>query len=378
MRGILRGGYSLSGKLAIVGASYLQLPLIEKAKMMGYETHVFAWEMGAVGKNAADYFYPISIVEKEKICEICKEICIDGICSIASDLAYITVNYVADGLGLIGNSPESAKKSTNKFLMREALRQNGDPIPNYLKIRKYTSDLDKKLIYPVIIKPTDRSGSRGICKLNDREGLEKAIERAAKESFCKEILIEEYVEGSEYSVEYVSYRGVHYFLAITSKKTTGEPFFIEVGHIEPVSMRQGMLEKVQKVVEHALDTLEIKNGASHSEVKIDHKGRVKIIEIGARMGGDCIGSDLVPISTGIDYMKAVIDIAVGKEPTLERKRKGIPAEVVYMITNEDVQIWKKLKKLHPEKIIRNVFFLSEEIGNTIDSSNRIGCYIKKL
>ena len=87
-------------KLAIIGASYLQNPLILKAKAMGLETHVFAWAAGDVGEATADHFYPISIVEKEQILEQCRRIGIDGVCTIASDLAAITVNYVANGLGL--------------------------------------------------------------------------------------------------------------------------------------------------------------------------------------------------------------------------------------------------------------------------------------
>ena len=114
-------------KLAIIGASYLQNPLIEKAKSMGVETHVFAWECGDIGEKTADYFYPISIVEKEQILEKCKQIGIDGICTIASDLATIAVNYVANAMGLIGNSLECVELSTNKHMMRMAFEKNMDP-----------------------------------------------------------------------------------------------------------------------------------------------------------------------------------------------------------------------------------------------------------
>ena len=92
--------------LAIIGASYLQLPLIQKAKNMGYVTHVFAWKANDIGEKEADFFYPISIVEKEQILDVCEKIGICGICSIASDLAIITVNYVANKLGLTANSME--------------------------------------------------------------------------------------------------------------------------------------------------------------------------------------------------------------------------------------------------------------------------------
>ena len=117
----------ITKNIAIIGASYLQLPLIEKAREMGYTTHVFAWAANDVGETAADYFYPISIVDKEQILEKCREIGICGVCSIASDLAAITVNYVANALGLPGNSMEVTARSTNKHLMREAFERYGAP-----------------------------------------------------------------------------------------------------------------------------------------------------------------------------------------------------------------------------------------------------------
>ena len=92
-------------KIAIIGASYLQNPLILKAKEMGFETHVFAWRAGDIGEQTADHFYPISIVEKEEILNQCRKIHPDAVCTIASDLAGVTVNYVANALGLPANSP---------------------------------------------------------------------------------------------------------------------------------------------------------------------------------------------------------------------------------------------------------------------------------
>ena len=99
---------------------------------MGYETHAFAWEEGAVGKENADYFYPVSIVEKEEILEKCREIQPAGICSIASDLAAITVNFVAEGLGLPCNPTKYTDIQTNKYKMREALRAAGIDCPRFV------------------------------------------------------------------------------------------------------------------------------------------------------------------------------------------------------------------------------------------------------
>lgn len=165
-------------KLAIIGASYLQLPLIRCAKQRGIETHAFAWKCGDVGEKEADFFYPISIVEKEQILDQCRRIGVDGICSIASDLAMITVNYVAEQLGLIGNSMTCTEVSTNKHKMRKCFEAHGDPSPWSRYVRSVKELDGASLTYPVIVKPVDRSGSRGITKLTDGKGLEKAISRA--------------------------------------------------------------------------------------------------------------------------------------------------------------------------------------------------------
>ena len=221
-------------KIAIIGANEFQNKLIIKAKEMGIETHVFAWEEGAVGKENSDFFYPISIIEKEKILEICKKIKIDGICSIASDLAMHTVNFVANELNLKGNSLECTELTTNKYKMRERLSKSNLPCPKYILI----NDIEKvnldDLSFPLIVKPTDRSGSRGIYKVNNKSELEPAIKSALEESFSKEILIEEYILGDEYSIESISEKGIHKVLQITKKYTTGAPNFIERGHTEPV------------------------------------------------------------------------------------------------------------------------------------------------
>lgn len=361
--------------LAIIGASYLQLPLIKKAKEMGYTTHVFAWAANDVGEKEADFFYPISIVEKELIADKCEEIGICGVCSIASDLAALTVNHVANRLGLTGNSPECTQKSTNKHMMRLAFEAGGDPSPKSVLVDEKTDLSALDLDYPIIVKPTDRSGSRGIYKLESPEGLYEAVKASLSEGFEKKALIEEFAEGDEYSVEGISFRGEHRILAITKKYTTGAPHFIETGHLEPAPLSDEMKEKVCATVVHALCTLGVENSASHSELKIDGKGNIKIIEIGARMGGDCIGSDLVYYSTGIDFVRAVIEVACGIKPKLEREHEPVPAEVRFIFTKEDAKEMERMKKT--DRFLKLVSYTPENIGRTTDSSNRGGCYIIK-
>lgn len=175
--------------------------------------------------------------------------------------------------------------------------------------------------FPVIVKPTDRSGSRAITKVYTQEDLERAITQAAEQSFENRAIVEEYIEGAEYSVETISYKGEHTCLAVTKKFTTGSPHYIETGHLQPAPVSEEMYGKIQDTVFRALDALEIRNGAGHSELRIDKAGNIRIIEIGSRMGGDCIGSDLVPLSTGQDFVAMAVDTAAGKPPVFTEKRK---------------------------------------------------------
>lgn len=363
-------------KIAIIGANDFQNPLILKAKNLGYETHVFAWQDGSIGEKTADYFYPISIVEKDEILEKCKEIGIDAIATIASDLATLTVNYVAEKLGLPRNSLECTKKSTNKYEMRKAFKEAGVATPGF-EIVSSPKDIEKlsDMEYPLIVKPTDRSGSRAITKIYKKEELEEAISKAIENSFEKKAIVEEYIEGNEFSAEGITYKGEHKFLTITRKATTGAPHFIETGHIEPAGLSKDMEEKIYKELTKALTALQITNSATHSEFKITPNGDIRIIEIGARMGGDCIGSDLVQISTGYDFVKMVIDVAMGNKPSFEKVTEPKIAVIRFIFNKKDLEGFERVKKETPELI----YFVSkiEDISShkVVDSSSRFGFYI---
>lgn len=362
-------------KIVIIGAGEFQNPLILKAKEMGYETHVFAWKSGDIGEKTADYFYPISIIEKEKILEISKKIDPCAVVSIGSDLATITVNYVARHLGLVCNPSESDYCSTNKYIMRKRLKSAGLKTPKFVSVNQKTEI--KKVVegfsYPLIVKPTDRSGSRGITEVNKSEELEVAVSRAIEESFEKCAIIEEFIQGEEYSCECISYRGKHIFLSITKKYTTGFPHYIERGHIQPAVFSEDIKNKIKAEVFCALDALDVKYGASHSEFRVDSEGNVRIIEIGARMGGDCIGSDLVQISTGTDYMKQTIQVALGNEP--EVCKNDTKVAVIRFIFNErDKEILEEVSRKEEVVCIRKEVkpILNRKVT---DSSTRYGFYI---
>lgn len=314
--------------IAIIGASYLQRPLVEKAKEMGLRTICFAWPEGAVCKDICDTFYPVSITEKEEILRLCREEQIDGICTIASDVAAPTVAYVAEQMGLTGNSYEASLRAHDKYAMRVALSEAGVECPKFTCVNGFEgiSGLEVsglgdgngkwqmgngKWDMPLIVKPTDRSGSLAVTKVEKNEELLPAVKKALEVSMAHEAMIEEYIEGREISVEMISCRGTHYALQITDKETTGAPHFVELAHRQPSDLPAAMQEHIFAITRRALDALGLTEGASHSEYKITDEGRIVVMEIGGRMGGDFIGSDLVRLSTGYDFVQGVIEVALG-------------------------------------------------------------------
>jgi len=358
-------------RLAIIGASYLQLPIVQKAKEMGVETHCFAWVDGAVCKDVADYFYPISILDKEEILEICQQVKIDGITTIASDAAVPTVCFIAGKMGLTGNAFEDAFVATDKYQMRKRFAEFSVSSPKFV-----IADEDYSIIgfrFPLIVKPTDRSGSRGVMKIENSADLQEAVERAQSESFTHHAIVEEYVSGSEVSVESISWKGKHYILAITDKVTTEEPYFVELEHHQPSLLSADIQEKIKTETLKALTSLNINYGASHSEFKITKDGEVFAIEVGARMGGDFIGSSLVKLSTGYDFVKGVIDVALGHfdEPTYSVKHSS----GVYFLCKETEHLLPVIQ--HPEKY--NEIIESEitdtELHNIQCSADRSGYLI---
>lgn len=365
-------------KLAIIGASYLQLPLVQRAKEMGIITICFAWAEGAVCKDVCDKFYPISILEKEQILAICQQEQIDGICTIASDTAAPTVAYVAERIGLVGNSYECALRANNKYLMRQAFCKAGVPCPYYFCVKDqsdinyYVSHLQHSL--PLIVKPSDRSGSLGVTKVEKKEDLFPAIKVAQGFSFKNEAMVEQFIEGREVSVEFISYNGVHYPLQITDKVTTEAPHFVELEHHQPADLTPAQYDEVYSITKKALTALGVASGASHSEYRITNDGKIYVMEIGARMGGDFIGSDLVQLSTGYDFLKGVIEVALGRFSTPQLTERNYCG--VYFLCEETAYL-KSIIEQHTLPEIVKAEITDEQLHSVTCSSNRSGYLIYK-
>lgn len=310
--------------IMILGASILQLPAIEKAKEMGLEVIAVDMNPEAVGfKVPGVKKEVISTIDTPAILKAAKKHQINGIITLASDMPMQSVAVVSHEMGLVGISEDTALKATNKAFMRDALKEANVPVPLYFRVKgkeefKKAVDQIKAAGYKCIVKPADNSGSRGVDLLKDDSDLDVAYDYTAGYSRGGEIVVEEFMEGPEVSVETLAVDGSIRVIQITDKLTTGAPYFVEMGHSQPSQLSEETRERIAEVAIAANKAIGIQNGPSHTEIKVTKDGP-KIVELGARLGGDCITSHLVPLSTGVDMVECIIRIALGEKPDLEQK-----------------------------------------------------------
>lgn len=289
------------------------------------------------------------------------------------------MNYLLRKMGIPCNSPKTEIIATNKYLMRCAMREGGVDGPRFTLVEE---NFDKKNLvdfeYPLIIKPVDLSSSRGVMKINDEKELDDAIAYAMSWSKTKQCILEEFIEGPEYSGESIAYAGKYKLLVVTEKSTTGAPHFVETGHKQPANLSLDMLEKVEKTLYRAFASMGIQYGAVHPEFRITKDGRICFMEIGARMGGDCIGSDLVPISSGYDYMGMVIACGCGKEPSFKKIREPKEARIKYIITKEDLEEFHRIQRETPAIITRHSDIKEVSDSPILKSADRAGYYITAI
>ena len=295
-------------RLFIIGASILQLPAIQKAKELGYTVGVADYNAAAVGVAYADEFYNVSTNDPEGIYEAAKAFGADGIMTLATDMPMRSVAYACERLGLPGISCDTAVKATDKAEMIRAFEENGVAHPWYRVVNSPAEALDitHRVTYPCITKPTDSSGSRGIMLAHTPEELVTAVAYSAENGRGGSVIVEEYMQGPEVSVEVVVWQGEVHILQITDKITTGAPRFVEMGHTQPSRLNAEVQEQIKDLTCRAVKAIGIENGP-------------KMVELGARMGGDCITTHLVPLSTGVDMIRATIDICLGQTPDLTPK-----------------------------------------------------------
>lgn len=372
----------MNNRLMILGTNEYQNPVIVRAKELGYETHVFGLQRGEIGEITADFFHPVDILDYDRLWKECQKLHPCGVVSICSELAMHPMNFLLRKMGIPCNSEWTEKISTNKYLMRQVMKEGGIDSPNFMLVTEKSVIEDiyavtSEFIYPLICKPVDLSSSRGVFKIDKKGDLEKALDYALGWSKTKEVILEEFIEGPEYSGESIAYEGKYKLLAITEKHTTGAPHFVEIGHRQPALLEPEMFKKIERILYKAFAAMKIEYGAVHPEFRIASDGKIYFMEIATRMGGDCIGTDLTPLSSGYDFMGMVINICCGKVPDFTKVGKPKIAEIHYIMCQEDLIKFENLKKENPEIIWR--FSKMRSINETpiLKSADRAGYYIIK-
>jgi biotin carboxylase len=305
-------------KLMIVGASVLQLPAILKAKEMGLHVAVVDFNPQAIGIPYADEYYNASTMDEDAVLAAAEKYQPDGIMTLATDMPMRGVAKTSDKLHLHSISYETAVKATDKYDMIKAFKEHNVPSPWYFvvdtldELKAHMADVT----FPCIIKPTDNAGSHGVAKVYSFQELLENYEYAHSCSRHGKVIVEEYLDGPEVSVEVMVVNGEVNILQITDKITTEAPHFVEMGHTQPSRFQDDVQTAIRNVTVAACKAIGIDKGPAHVEMKVTNRGPV-MIELGARMGGDNITTHLVPLSTGIDMVGSTIKVALGEEPDIE-------------------------------------------------------------
>lgn len=302
-------------KVLMLGGAYAQIPAIKRAKEMGYYVITCDYCPNNPGHRFADEYYNVSTTDKESVLELAMKLKVDGIVCYASDPAASTAAYVCEKMGFPTNPYDSVKILTNKDLFRDFLRTNGFLVP---KSKGYASIEDAKLEIstfklPVMIKPVDSSGSKGVSKLDDINNLENQVENALKYSRIKRFIIEEYVEGHTMSFDGFSVDGDLKFWCFAEDLfdlNSNNPF-VPTGVIMPDILPSYIENKIVKEINRALDLLDMKTGAYNFDIRVDDNGDVYLMEIGPRNGGDFI-PQVTHYATGVDLVTYTIKAAMGE------------------------------------------------------------------
>lgn len=317
-------------KIMVLAAGLLQIDVIEKAKSMGYYVLAVDGNPKAPGFNVADKAICADIVNEETMLKIARDEHVDGVIHPCSEVSMAVMGRINDELGLSGISREQAICATNKHLMRKAFEKGNAPSPKSILAqdaedvwRRLQSEFDTD----AILKPSRNSGSRGIAKVSrnmDKGDFIRAYDEALNESRDHSVLIEQFIEGPEFSIEMIVWQGEIHVLTVTDKKTTGAPHFVELGHNQPSCFSATDVETLKAAAVAGVRALGVNNCACHAEAKLMN-GKAYLMEVGARLGGDFISTELTHLSTGIDMVAAAIDVALGVEPDLSAKEepKGV-------------------------------------------------------
>ena len=317
--------------LMIVGGGVFQVPAIKTAKSMGLKVVVTDYNPESEGMLLADFPIEVSTRNINLTVNTAKQFhmsCpLDGVMTVGTDASQ-TVAAVADALNLPGIPFEVAERATDKIKMRQILQEKGVPVPQFLPV--WTLDEGREALncmkLPMVIKPCDNMGARGVRKIERPDDLIPAFREAKEASISGKLVVEEFMEGPELSIDSLVYDSEIFITGVADRIIEHSPYFVEVGHTLPSNLPEEKIKETLQVFKHAIRALGIDTGAAKGDIKYTSSGP-KIVEIAARLSGGWMSAYTYPLSSGVNLYKAAIQIALGKRPDdLKPKTTLVAAE----------------------------------------------------
>ncbi len=310
--------------IMIFGAGINQLELIKAAKELGVVSVVLDPQKDPPGSGMADYFYQVDGKDYETTKKIAIHHRIDGLVTGQMEKPMRLMARLAEDVGLDFHSPRIVEQCLDKWLMKHAFMKHSVPCAKGILVQGNESIKIEQLIeysFPLIIKPRDAFSSRGVYRVDSVSDLIDHFFDARSFASNGDVLIEEFMEGREFSIETITWKGHTTIVQFTQKYITPYPNTVEMAHLQPAELTLDEKEAIAGVVIAGIQALEIDNSAAHTEVMLTTKGP-RVIEIGARLGGDFISSYLTNASTEISMDRAAVEIALGIAPDLTRGKQN--------------------------------------------------------
>lgn len=307
-------------KILLLGGSAQQIVAIETAKRLGYITILCDFLVDNPGQNYADKFYLVSTTDKEAVLEIARQENIQGILAYASDPAAPTAAYVAEKMGLPGNPYKSVEILCNKDLFRAFLSENGFNTPKakgYDNLGHAFKDLEENMYkFPVIIKPVDSSGSKGVSLCKSIEEANEQLEYAMSFSRAKRIIVEEYVEKLGYQIagDGLTINGELVFRCFANDHFNPkcENPFVPISASFPYNMPEKIQENVHREIQRLVKLLGMQTCTYNFDMRIDDEFNVYLMEVAPRDGGNYI-PQIIKYATGVDLIEYSVKAAMGEK-----------------------------------------------------------------
>lgn len=359
------------------GVGELQQSIISRAKKMNlYVVGIDPCE-DAYCKGDCDAFEVVGGQDFNGTIDVAKKYNVSAIVTAATDKPLVMMARVAKELHLPFFSQETAEWSTDKFQMKQRFLEGGVPCARGRLIHDAGEAQD--LNFPLICKPRDNSGSRGVKLCRSLSELDSCIKEALEVSKLDTVLVEEFIEGREFSIESLHYDGKSEVIQFTEKKTTEFPYNVELGHKQPANLTDDHRNQIRDIIVKIAHCMHFENCPSHTELKINERG-IFVIETSPRLGGDYITSTLTPLSTGINLEDQLLHIALGEKVNTISGRVNKASGVCFFSLPEGkvTAIDSKIDEVSSWPNVHS-FQLKLEVGDTVNritsSLNRYGQFI---